>query len=77
VPELVALCVSWGFAVWVDDAGVVLRLVYLALVRVLNWLVLLARGDAVKTVELLVVRHEVAVLRRRAGRPRCAWWTGR
>jgi hypothetical protein len=30
----------------VDHAGVVFRLVYLALVQVLNWLVLLTRGDA-------------------------------
>jgi hypothetical protein len=32
--------VSCGFAIWVDDARVVFRLVYLALVQVLGWLVL-------------------------------------
>jgi hypothetical protein len=36
----------------VDDAGVVLRLVYLVLVQVLGWLVLLTRSDAAKTPEL-------------------------
>ena len=34
------------------------------LARVLNWLALLARPDAAKDAEILVLRHEVAVLRR-------------
>ena len=34
--------------------------VYLALGRVLSWLALLARSDAAKDVEILVLRHEVA-----------------
>ena len=40
------------------------KLVYLVLVRVLSWLALLARSDAAKDVEILTLRHEVAVLRR-------------
>jgi putative transposase len=48
---------------------VLIRLVYLAVSRVFAWLVLLTRSDASKDVEILVLRHEVAVLRRQAGRP--------
>jgi hypothetical protein len=44
--------------------AVAFRLAYLLLTRVLNWLALLARSDAVKDVEILVLRHRVAVLRR-------------
>ena len=49
------------------------RLTYLALARVLSWLVLLARSDAAKDVEILVLRHEVAVLRRGNPRPTLTW----
>src|SRR6476660_7629025 len=41
--------------------------------RVLSWLALLARSDAAKDVEILVLRHEVAVLRRNNPRPRMSW----
>jgi len=47
-----------------------LRLAYLVLARVLSWLTLLARSNATKDVEILVLRHEVAVLRQHHPRPR-------
>src|SRR6187549_1783438 len=50
-----------------------IRLAYLMLVRVLSWLVLLARSDTAKDAEILVLRHEVAVLRRTSPRPTLTW----
>ena len=49
------------------------RLAYLMLVRVLSWLAVLARSDAAKDVEILILRHEVAVLRRTNARPALTW----
>src|SRR3954454_23014627 len=43
------------------------------LARVASWLALLARADAAKNVEILVLRHEVAVLRRHNQRPTLTW----
>jgi hypothetical protein len=50
-----------------------LRLLYLIFLRLTGLLMLLSRSSASKDVELLVLRHEVAVLRRGNPKPRLDW----
>jgi putative transposase len=54
-------------------AAVLLRLLYLIFQQILGLVLLMGRTSSSKDVELLVLRHEVAVLRRTHPRPRLDW----
>jgi hypothetical protein len=49
------------------------RLLYLIMIRVFGWLVMLGRSPASKDAEIIVLRHEVMVLRRQVARPAPGW----
>src|SRR5690349_17672369 len=49
------------------------KLIYQMLVKLLSWIVLRARSDTTKEIEILVLRHQLAVLQRRSPRPRISW----
>ena len=49
------------------------RLLYMIVVRVFGWPCLLGRGQASKDAEIMMLRHEVMVLRRQVARHRPDW----
>ena len=50
-----------------------IRFSYLVVLSVFGWLALLSRSGRAKDAEILILRHQVAVLQRQAATPRLSW----
>jgi putative transposase len=53
-----------------------MRLIYQMFSKLLSWIVLRTHCDTAKEIEILVLRHQLAVLQRRTPRPRLNWTDG-
>ena len=49
------------------------KLIYQMFAKLLSWMALCARSDTTKEIEILVLRHQLAVLQRRTPRPQISW----
>lgn len=58
------------------SAQVTFRVLYLILIRLCGWLAPLPRSDNAKSIEILVLRHQIAVLHRQVRSPRLTWADG-
>jgi putative transposase len=52
---------------------VAVKLIYEMFTKLLSWIALHARSDTANEIEILVLRHQLAVLQRRTPRPRISW----
>src|SRR5829696_5780085 len=55
------------------DPSVALRLIYQMLSTLLGWIVVRARSETSKEIEILVLRHQLTLLQRRTPRPPLNW----
>jgi hypothetical protein len=55
------------------DPPMAVKLIYQMFAKLLSWMVLHARSDTANEIEILVLRHQLAVLRRRTPRPQIRW----
>jgi putative transposase len=55
------------------DPFMALQLIYQAFTTLHGWIVLRTRSETTKDIEILVLRHQLAVLRRGSPRPRTTW----
>jgi putative transposase len=55
------------------DPSVAVKLIYQMFTKLLSWMVLRARSNTTNEIEILVLRHQLAVLKRRTPRPRISW----
>ncbi len=49
------------------------KLIYEMFTKLPSWIALHARSDTANEIEILVLRHQLAVLQRRTPRPRISW----
>jgi hypothetical protein len=52
---------------------VAVRLIYQTFAKLLSWMVLHVRSGTANEIEILVLRHQLAVLQRRTPQPRISW----
>jgi hypothetical protein len=52
---------------------VAVKLIYQMFAKLLSWMVLHNRSDTANEIEILVLRHQLAVLQRRTPRPQISW----